>query len=48
MDYVGEIAECPNCQNRTAGVIGRLGLRLVFRCTQCRVRFHRSAATSGI
>ncbi|TMB91584.1 MAG: hypothetical protein E6J45_05360 [Chloroflexi bacterium] len=34
-------ATCPNCQDRHAGVIGRLGLRLVFRCEQCRVRFHR-------
>jgi tRNA(Ile2) C34 agmatinyltransferase TiaS len=40
-----EHAVCPNCESRTAGVIGRLGLRLVFRCDRCRVRFHRPAAT---
>ena len=34
-------AVCPNCESRNAGVIGRLGLRLVFRCDRCRVRFHR-------
>ena len=38
-------AMCPNCEDRNAGVIGRLGLRLVFRCDQCRVRFHRPTAT---
>jgi transposase len=38
-------ATCPNCENRHAGVIGRLGLRLVFRCEKCRVRFHRPTAT---
>lgn len=39
-----EQAICPNCEDRQAGVIGRLGLRLVFRCPRCRVRFHRPAA----
>lgn len=37
-------AVCPNCEDRQAGVIGRLGLRLVFMCAHCRVRFHRPAA----
>ena len=41
-------AMCPNCQNRHAGVIGRLGLRLVFKCERCRVRFHRPAATAQL
>lgn len=41
-------AMCPNCQNRAATVIGRLGLRLVFKCDQCRVRFHRPAATAQL
>ena len=40
-----EHAVCPNCQSREAGVIGRLGLRLVFKCERCRVRFHRPAAS---
>ena len=30
--FVEEHAMCPNCRDRQAGVIGRLGLRLVFRC----------------
>lgn len=43
--FEDENAVCPNCESRAAGVIGRLGLRLVFRCERCRVRFHRPAAT---
>jgi hypothetical protein len=39
--FAEEHATCPNCESRAAGVIGRLGLRLVFRCERCRVRFHR-------
>jgi DNA-directed RNA polymerase subunit RPC12/RpoP len=42
---VQEHATCPNCESRNAGVIGRLGLRLVFRCDRCRVRFHRPTAS---
>jgi hypothetical protein len=45
MQFEAEHATCPNCQNVDAGVIGRLGLRLVFRCERCRVRFHRPTAT---
>lgn len=41
-------ATCPNCLERGAGVIGRLGLRLVFKCENCRVRFHRPAATAQL
>ena len=43
--YAEEHAVCPNCENRQTYVIGRLGLRLVFRCDRCRVRFHRPTAT---
>jgi tRNA(Ile2) C34 agmatinyltransferase TiaS len=43
--YEREQAMCPNCEKRDAGVIGRLGLRLVFRCDRCRVRFHRPTAS---
>ena len=43
--FEDEHAICPNCESRVTGVIGRLGLRLVFRCERCRVRFHRPAAT---
>ena len=43
--FEAEHATCPNCQNLNAGVIGRLGLRLVFKCERCRVRFHRPTAT---
>ena len=40
-DLAGERARCPVCDDRNSGVIGRLGLRLVFRCESCRVRFYR-------
>jgi hypothetical protein len=43
-DLAEERARCPVCDNRNSGVIGRLGLRLVFRCEQCRVRFYRPSA----
>jgi len=43
-----EEATCPNCNDRHAGVVGRMGLRLVFRCGRCLVRFHRIAPTSGL
>ena len=36
-----ERARCPVCEDGNPGVIGRLGLRLVFRCERCRVRFYR-------
>lgn len=45
MPYVLEQAECPQCLADGAAVVGRLGLRLVFRCEQCGVRFHRAART---
>jgi tRNA(Ile2) C34 agmatinyltransferase TiaS len=44
-EFVDANAVCPNCESRTVAVIGRLGLRLVFRCDRCRVRFHRPAAS---
>ena len=43
-----ERAVCPNCLDREAGVIGRLGLRLVFKCQRCRVRFHRQTVMVGL
>lgn len=39
---------CPNCLNREGVVIGRLGLRLVFRCEHCKVRFHRHAPAAPV
>ena len=36
-------ARCPVCEDRSSGVIGRLGLRLVFRCERCRIRFYRAS-----
>ena len=45
VQFADEHAVCPNCENRQASAIGRLGLRLVFRCERCRVRFHRPTAT---
>ena len=47
-EFSEERAICPNCLDREAGVIGRLGLRLVFRCQRCRVRFHRLTANAGL
>ncbi len=47
-EFATEHAICPNCLDREAGVIGRLGLRLVFRCQRCRVRFHRQTAMAGL
>jgi len=37
----GQTARCPNCDDRGAACIGRLGRRLVFQCHRCRVRFFR-------
>jgi len=48
VQFAGQQATCPNCQNRDAFVIGRLGLRLVFRCGSCRVRFHRPAPSARL
>src|ERR1700730_4709299 len=45
MQFVEEHATCPNCESRAAGVIGRLGLRLVSRGERCRVRAHRPTAS---
>ena len=47
-EFAEEQAVCPNCLDREAGVIGRLGLRLVFKCQRCRVRFHRPTQMAGI
>lgn len=47
-DLAEEHAVCPNCLDREADVIGRLGLRLVFKCQRCRVRFHRQTAMVGL
>jgi hypothetical protein len=44
VDLAEERARCPLCDDRNSGVIGRLGLRLVFRCEHCRVRFYRPSA----
>ena len=47
-EFAAERAVCPNCLHREAGVIGRLGLRLVFKCPSCRVRFHRPTTVAGL
>jgi hypothetical protein len=47
-EFAEEHAICPNCLDRQAGVIGRLGLRLVFKCQRCRVSFHRQTAMVGL
>jgi len=33
--------KCPRCESQDAAVLGRLSLRLVFRCGDCRARFFR-------
>jgi hypothetical protein len=43
-----EAATCPQCDSGLTEVLGRMGLRLLFRCGQCRVRFFRHPkATAG-
>lgn len=45
-ELVDEHARCPVCEDRNSGVIGRMGLRLVFRCERCRVRFYRPSPSA--
>jgi hypothetical protein len=33
--------KCPRCESDDAAVLGRLSLRLVFMCRDCRARFFR-------
>jgi hypothetical protein len=43
-----EAATCPQCGSRITQVLGRMGMRLVFRCDKCLVRFFRQRpATSA-
>jgi hypothetical protein len=39
--HLTEAASCPQCGSRVTQVLGRMGLRLVFRCDKCLVRFFR-------
>ena len=43
----GQIADahacCPACERSDVAAIGRIGLRLVFRCESCHVNFFRQA-----
>ena len=43
-----ETAPCPQCRENDGRVMGRLGLRLVFRCERCRVQFHRNPSQAGL
>ena len=43
-----ETAPCPQCREHDVQVMGRLGLRLVFRCEHCRVNFHRVPSQAGL
>jgi ribosomal protein L37AE/L43A len=43
-----ERAPCPQCREHDVRVLGRIGLRLVFRCDRCRVQFHRAASHAGM
>jgi tRNA(Ile2) C34 agmatinyltransferase TiaS len=46
--HLSEAAACPQCGSRVTQVLGRMGLRLVFRCDKCLVRFFRQRpATSA-
>jgi len=47
-EFAAQQAMCPNCRTNGAHVIGRLGLRLVFRCARCRVRFHRGTPSVSL
>ncbi|HZS13473.1 MAG TPA: hypothetical protein VFC09_02635 [Candidatus Dormibacteraeota bacterium] len=40
--YSGHRARCPGCGEEGAEVVGVIALRLVFRCGQCGVKFHRT------
>ncbi len=42
-----EVAKCPQCDSRFTEVLGRIGLRLLFRCERCRVRFFRQSNPVG-
>lgn len=48
--YLNEAATCPQCSSRITEVLGRMGLRLVFRCDRCRVQFfrQRTAASASL
>ena len=45
--YLNEAATCPQCSSRITEVLGRMGLRLVFRCDRCRVQFFRQRAVTS-
>jgi hypothetical protein len=45
--HLVEAATCPQCGSRITQVLGRLGLRLVFRCDKCLVRFFRQRPTTS-
>ncbi|HVC05786.1 MAG TPA: hypothetical protein VND88_14010 [Candidatus Acidoferrales bacterium] len=46
--HLTEAASCPQCGSRVTQVLGRMGLRIVFRCEKCLVRFFRQRpATSA-
>ncbi|MGI0129603.1 MAG: hypothetical protein ACREEC_05565 [Thermoplasmata archaeon] len=40
-DLARQRAVCPQCGEHESVVNGRIGLRLVFRCTRCGARFFR-------
>jgi|GEM_PF-1565966 len=45
--HLGEAATCPQCGSHITQVLGRMGLRLVFRCDKCLVRFFRQRPASA-
>ncbi len=42
-EFLAETAVCPVCDQNYGVAIGRMGLRLVFQCAKCKVKFHRLA-----
>ena len=40
-------ATCPTCGRSNPSVLGRVGLRLVFRCSDCHIEFFRPPALTS-
>lgn len=43
-ELLGTNESCPKCGQSGAPAIGRIGLRLVFRCERCNVNFFHQAS----
>jgi hypothetical protein len=40
-------ATCPTCGRSSSSVLGRIGLRLVFRCSDCHIEFFRHSGQTS-